>query len=42
MLRTGGNLRHEAVVNAMAVGLVIDVRRNGRPPLTGQIGGLPI
>ena len=33
---------HEAVVSAMAVGLVIDVRRNGRPPLTGQIGGLPI
>jgi hypothetical protein len=33
---------HEAVVSAMAGGLVIDVWRNGRPPLTGQIGGLPI
>ena len=33
---------HEAVVSAMAVGLVIDVWRNGRPPPTGQIGGLPI
>jgi hypothetical protein len=33
---------HEAVVSAMAVGLVIDVWRNGRPPFTGQIGGLPI
>jgi hypothetical protein len=33
---------HEAVVSATAVGLIVDVWRNGWPPLTGQIGGLPI